>query len=85
MITAMFCVNVDGEIEKILVIKKSGKPRCFKSIDTKTLPVTWEHNKKAWMTSEIYQRWRQNFDNKMRRQNRQVIPLLDNAPSHPRT
>ena len=58
----MFCVNVDGEFEKTLVIQKSGKQRCFKFIDTKTLPVTWEHNKKAWMTFEIYQRWSQNFD-----------------------
>ena len=80
----MFCVNVDGEIEKILVNENSGKPRCFKSIDTKTLPVTWEHNKKAWITSEIFQRWRQNFDSKMRRQNRQVLLLLYNVPSHPK-
>ena len=79
----MFCVNVDGQFEKILVIEKSGKPRCFKSIDTKTLPVTWEHNKKAWMTSEIYQRWHQNFDSKMRRQNHQILLFLDNVPSHP--
>ena len=70
--------------EKILVIKKSGKPRCFNTIDTKTLPVTWEHNKKVWMTFEIYQRWSQNFDSKMRRQNRQVLLLLDNVPSHPK-
>ena len=83
-ITALFCVNMDGEFEKTLVIGKYGKPRCFKSIDTRTLPVTWEHNKKAWMTSEIYQRWLQNFDSKMRRQNLQVLLLLDNAPSHPK-
>ena len=80
----MFCVNVDGEFEIILVIEKSGKPRCFKSIDTKTLPVTWEHNKKAQMTSEIYQRWHQNFNSKMQRQNRQVLLLFDNVPSHPK-
>ena len=80
----MFCVNVDGEFEKFLVIEKSGKLKCFKSIDTKTLPVTWEHNKKACMTSEIYQRWHQNFDSKMQRQNRQILLLLDNAPSHPK-
>ena len=72
------------KFEKILVIEKSRKSSCFKSIDTKTLPVTWEHNKKAWMTSEICQRWRQNFDSKMRRQNCQVLLLLDNAPSHPK-
>ena len=80
----MFCVNVDGKFEKIMEIEKSGKPRCFKSVDTKTLPATWQHNKNAWMTSEIYQRWHHNFDRKMRRQNRQVLLLLDNAPSHPK-
>ena len=69
---------------KILVIEKYGILRCFKSIDTKTLPVTWEHNKKAWMTFEIYQRWSQNFDSKILRQNRQVLFLLDNVPSHPK-
>ena len=37
----MFCANVDGELEKIIEIKKSGKPRCSKSIDTKALPVIW--------------------------------------------
>ena len=80
----MFCVNMDGEFEKILVIEKSGKLRCFKSIDTKTLPVTREHNKNAWMTSEIYQRWCRDFDSKMQRQNCQFLLLLDNAPSHPK-
>ena len=83
-ITAMFCVNMDGEFEKTLVIGKSKNPRCFKSIDTRTLPVEWEHNKKAWMTSGIYQRWLQNFDRRMQRQNWQVLLLLDNAPSHPK-
>ena len=83
-ITAMFFVNMDGEFEKTLVIGKSKNPRCFKSIDTRTLPVEWEHNKKAWMTSGIYQRWLQNFDRRMQRQNRQVLLLLDNAPSHPK-
>ena len=83
-ITAMFCVNMEGEFEKTLVIGKSGKPKCYKSIDTRTLPVTWEHNKQAWMTSKIYQRWPQNFDSKMQGQNRQVLLLLDNAPSHPK-
>ena len=60
---------------------KCERPRCFKFIDTRALPGTWVHNKKAWMTSKIYQKWLQNFDRKMRRQNCQVL-LLDNAPSY---
>jgi len=34
---------------KPLLIRKSAKPRCFKSI--KTYPLDYESNKKAWMTS----------------------------------
>ena len=80
----MFCVNLDAKFEKTLGIGTAEKPRCFKSIDTRTLPVTWEYNKKVWMTSKLYQRWLQNFDSKMRRQNHQVLLLLVNAPSHPK-
>ena len=74
----MFCVNMNGEFEKTSVIEKCGKPRCFKSIDRRP------HYKKAWMTFEIYQRWLQNFDRKMQRQNRYALLILDNAPSHPK-
>ena len=55
-IMVMFCINMDGEFEKTLVIKKCGRPWCFKSIGTRALPITQEHNKKAWMTYEFYQR-----------------------------
>ena len=48
--TASFCVNMEGEFEKALVIGKCAKPRCFKNLSIKTLPVICEHNKKAWMT-----------------------------------
>ena len=60
----MFCINMDGEFEKTLVIGKCGSSQCFKSIGTRALPATWEHKKKAWMATEIYQRWLQNFDRK---------------------
>ena len=83
-ITAKFCVNMNGKFKKTLLIGKCGKPWCFKFIDTKTLPVTWEHNKKASMTSAIHQKWLQKFDEKMPRQSRIALLLLDNAPSHPK-
>ena len=37
-LTVALCVSASGEIEKPLVIGKSLKPRCFKSVDTKKLP-----------------------------------------------
>lgn len=50
-ITVLVGSNMDGS-EKIplLIIGKSKKPRCFKSAK---IPVEYEANKKAWMTSKF--------------------------------
>ena len=42
-LTAMLCCNMVGEHEKVLVIGKAAKPRCFKNINSNQLPVTWEN------------------------------------------
>jgi hypothetical protein len=52
-------------------------------MDPKSLPVIYRNNKKAWMTSAIFEDWITRFDKKMRQQNRHVLLFLDNAPSHP--
>ena len=72
-----------GEKLKPLVIGQSRKPRCFRNIDQHILPVIYRNNKKAWMTSKIYEDYLQTLDNKMRRQKRHIILFVDNAPSHP--
>jgi hypothetical protein len=41
------CGFMTEEIEKPLVIGRAAKPRCFKNIDIKKLPVDWKSNKKA--------------------------------------
>lgn len=46
--------------------------------------VDWEANKKAWMTTKIFETWLVKFNLRMRRQDRQVLPILDNAPCHGR-
>ena len=54
-ITVMFCVNMDGSIKyKPLVIGKFQNPRCFRGV--KALPVDYDANKKAWMTTELYEK-----------------------------
>src|SRR5437773_5811597 len=65
---------------KPLVIGKYAKPRCFKHINTNTLGVTYKSSPKAWMTGLLFQSWIKEFDAKMAGRN--VILLLDNAPSH---
>lgn len=47
-LTVALCCNMAGEFLKPLVIGRSAKPRCFKSIrDISKLPVTYRANKKA--------------------------------------
>ena len=41
--------------EAAVVIWKSAKPRCFKSVDTATLPMQYFSQTKAWITGEIFQ------------------------------
>ena len=82
-ITVSLCSSMLGEKLKLLVIGKSRKPRCFKNIDPHTLPVIYRNNKKAWMTSKIYEDYLQTLDKKMRRQKRHILLFVDNAPSHP--
>lgn len=82
-LTVMLCVSPTGEFEKPLVIGKCAKPRCFRNINVSSLPVQWEHNKKAWMNSALFTSWIKSFNKKMRKVGLHVALLLDNAPSRP--
>nr|CAI5870029.1 unnamed protein product [Callosobruchus analis] len=83
-LTILFCANMEGDKENPLIIRKSKNPRCFKGSHINKLPLEWESNKKAWMTTEIMTSWLKRFDEKMRKQNRKVLLFLDNATSHPK-
>lgn len=82
-LTVLLCCNMEGDFEKTLVIGKSAKPRCFKNLDVKKLPVTWKNNKKAWMTQGIMTEWLQELNKNMKRQKRKIILFMDNAKCHP--
>lgn len=68
---------------KPLIIGRSKNPRRFKGV--KSLETDYDFNKKAWMTSDIYGKWLQKFDNAMAKQNRKVLLFVDNCPAHPRS
>ncbi|XP_071508679.1 tigger transposable element-derived protein 4-like [Diadema antillarum] len=82
-ITLMLCANAVGEKEPAMIIGKSIKPRCFGRIERKDLPVDYHANKKAWMTSNLFELFMTKLNEKMKRQRRKILMLLDNAPSHP--
>ena len=81
--TVVLCVNMEGTFEKPLMIGKSVVPHCFRNLNINHLPVTSKFNKKAWMTSLLFEEWIKNFNRRMTNARRQVFLLLDNAPSHP--
>ena len=51
------------------MIGKAAKPRCFRNLDIRKLPVEWRSNKKAWMTSQIMEEWLTAFNGRMKMQN----------------
>lgn len=81
-ITVLVAANMTGSRkEKLLVIGKSKKPRCFKNVHS--LPVTYENNTKSWMTSHIFEKWLRNWDSQLKSRGNKILLLVDNCPAHP--
>ena len=56
-ITLGFTCNADGsEKMPVLFIGKSKWPRCFKAMSPAQYGFYYRHNKKAWMTKEIFEK-----------------------------
>ncbi|GFV44082.1 tigger transposable element-derived protein 6 [Trichonephila clavipes] len=72
---------MDGS-EKItpLIIRKSAKPRCFKGINL--FPTNYRSNKKAWMTTELFNGWLVSLNSDMQREKRHILLFLDNCTMH---
>ncbi|XP_007529517.1 tigger transposable element-derived protein 4 [Erinaceus europaeus] len=81
-ITLVVGTNMDGsEKLPLLVIGKNRNPHCFKGI--KSLPVCYEANRRAWMTSEVFEQWMHQLDEKFQAQQRRVVIFVDSFPAHP--
>ncbi|XP_062055045.1 tigger transposable element-derived protein 4 [Lepus europaeus] len=81
-VTLVIGTNMDGsEKLPLLVIGKNKNPHCFKGI--KSLPVHYEANRMAWMTSDIFEQWMQTLDEKFQAQQRRVVIFVESLPAHP--
>ena len=82
-ITIALTANADGS-EKLppLFIGHFRKPRAFGKKSSQQLGFLYKFNKSAWMTSAIFQDWLLDLDKLYRMQQRKVLLLLDNAPTH---
>lgn len=80
-LTVLLAVNKDGsEKLKPLVIGKAMKPRCFKGV--KSFPTDYRANKKAWMTTELFNNWLLTVNGDMKRRKRKILLFLDNCTVH---
>ena len=65
-----------------LFIHKYENPRALKNISKNTLPVNYYWNSKSWMQVSIWNEYLKSLDAQMRAQNRNIILLIDNVPTH---
>ncbi|CAG8838750.1 4546_t:CDS:2, partial [Racocetra persica] len=60
------CANTDGSHKlNPLVIGKYAKPRYFKNINIRNLPMKFYNNTKTWMLAVYFQNWLKDFDTQM--------------------
>ncbi|NXH14989.1 TIGD4 protein, partial [Bucco capensis] len=80
-ITVVVGTNMDGsEKLPLLVIGKNKSLHSFK--DVKSLPVDYEVNDTALMTSEVFEQWMHKLDDRFQAQDREVVILVDSLPAH---
>ena len=82
-ITVLLAVSATGEKLRPLVIGHAKKPRCFCGFEVASLGVEYTFNKKAWMTSILFNGWLTRLNNKMQFEQRHIMMFVDNCSAHP--
>lgn len=82
-VTIALTCNASGD-HKLppLFIHKSKTPRVLRGIDKDGLPVWYYWNRTAWMQASVWYDYLKKVNEMMRRQNRNILLLADNAPTH---
>ena len=74
---------MDGsEKLKPVLVGKSEKPRCFKHVIMKNMPVIYRHNASSWMDNKIFREWLKMLNDIFKSVNRFVIMFMDNFSGH---
>jgi hypothetical protein len=66
----------------LLIIGKWEKPRAFNKKSGLALGFDYHHNKRAWMTTEIFHGWLSRFNSQMKEEKRHILLLVDNFSGH---
>lgn len=82
-ITVLLGVNATGTDKlKPWVIGNSKRLRPLSRVNFEHLPVYYRGNPKAWMNSSIFEEVLREMDSYFRAQDKKILLLVDNAPSH---
>ena len=85
-LTLLLITNMDGsDHRKLSVIGKAITPRCLAKkykMQVKDMAVDWYASKNAWMTGELHHQIMTKMNNEMRKCNRHILYVCDNASSH---
>jgi hypothetical protein len=75
--------NANGS-EKLspFIIGKAAQPRAFNKKSGAQLGFYYKNNAKAWMTTQLYQDWLQQWDWELQKTNRKILLLQDNFSGH---
>jgi hypothetical protein len=79
-VTLVVGTNADGTDKlPLVVLGKTEKPRW---LSKKPDAVQYVGTSKGWMTVSVYQEWLRKLDERMQRESRRILLLVDNAPTH---
>lgn len=66
------------------MIGHSANPRCFRQLASHLCPpVKYVSNRKAWMTSNLFENWLDKLNSKMVAESRSILLFIDNCTAHP--
>ena len=80
-ISVLVACSATGEKLTPFVIGRSENPPCFRG-GTSCLPVTYVANKNASVTSQLFQKWLNKVNIKMKREHRSILMLVGNSDAH---
>ena len=82
-LTFVFTANADGT-EKLpaFIIGKAAWPRAFQKKSGAQLGFYYQSNANAWMTTQLYQDWIQQWDQKLQAKKQKILLLQDNFSGH---
>ena len=76
-------MNATGTVKlPPLFIHKYQTPRDMLGVDKSKLPVDYYWNAKAWMQVSIWNQYLKKLNQKMVKENKNILLLFDNAPVH---